>query len=114
MNDPHYRGADYDPYLWRPHVPSPYVTHQDIAPMHTRIGALEKGQESIISTYSHLRGEMIHSFDEIKKLIRDQAPPQQQGVNLSFREVVIFAGALVLVGAFLSRLPGVETMLGSG
>lgn len=100
--------------LWRPHAPSPYVTHQDMAPVHSKIGELQQGQVSIMQTYAHLRGDMLTGFEKIEAAIRAQTPAQSSGVTLSFREVVIFAGALVLVGAFLSRLPGVANILGAG
>lgn len=105
-------GGHYPP-LWRPQVPSPYVTHQDMAPVHSKIGELQQGQVSIMQTYAHLRGDMLSGFEKIEAAIKAQAP-QQSGVNLSGREMVIVAVALVLAGAILSRLPGVETVLGMG
>lgn len=107
-----------DPYqqgLWRPHAPSPYATHQDLAPLHTKIGALEQGQQQILSTYAHLRGEMMHGFDELKATIRATAEAQKQEtsgqVNLTMRELVIIAVALVMAGAFLGRA-GLDNLLG--
>lgn len=112
MND------QYDPYadqrLWRPQVPSPYVTHQDIAPMHTKIGSLEKGQESILQAFAGYRAEMLTRMDRIEAAVtRPQQDQQQQGgVNLTMREMVVIAVALVLAGAILGRLMGVDRLLG--
>ena len=92
--------------MWRPHVPTPYVTHQDLAPMHSKIGSLEQGQQSVLQAYGHLRGEMLHGFDEIKAIMKEQRPaePQNGEIRLSTRELVIIAIALVLAGAFLGRV----------
>ena len=92
--------------MWRPHVPTPYVTHQDLAPMHSKIGSLEQGQQSVLQAYGHLRGEMLHGFDEIKAIIKEQRPaePQNGEIRLSTRELVIIAIALVIAGAFLGRV----------
>lgn len=112
--------SEHDQYsashaLWRPPVPpSPYVTHQDMAPVHSRMGALEQGQASIMQTYNHLRGDMLTHFDKIGKLIEAQKPPEQSGVNLSMRELVVIAIALVLAGAILGRIPGVSNLMGAG
>lgn len=100
------------PNLWRPQVPSPYVTHQDMGPLHTRIGALEQGQASIMQTYNHLRGDMLTHFEKLEKLIEAQKPAEQTGVSFTMRELVVVAIALVLAGAILSRLPGVANLLG--
>lgn len=109
----------YDPYaaqqhLWRPQVPSPYVTHQDIAPMHSRIGSLEKGQESFLQALAGYRAEMLTRMDRIEALISKPPPPSenQGGVNLTMREMVVIAVALVLAGAILGRLMGVDRLLG--
>lgn len=94
------------PGMWRPHVPTPYVTHQDLAPMHSKIGSLEQGQQSVLQAYGHLRGEMLHGFDEIKAIMKEQRPaePQNGEIRLSTRELVIIAIALVIAGAFLGRV----------
>ena len=107
----------YDPYadqrLWRSQVLSPYVTHQDIAPMHTKIGSLEKGQESILQAFAGYRAEMLTRMDRIEAAVtRPQQEQQQGGVNLTMREMVVFAVALVLAGAILGRLMGVDGLLG--
>lgn len=108
----------HDPYypqnqqMWRPYSPSPFVTHQDLGPVHQRIGALEQGQHSIVQTYNHLRGDMITHFDKIEKLIEAQKPPEQSGVNLTMRELVVIAVALVLAGALLNRIPGISNLMG--
>lgn len=110
----------YDPYaaqqhLWRPQVPSPYVTHQDIAPMHSRIGSLEKGQESFLQALAGYRAEMLTRMDRIEALISKPPPSENQGgVNLTMREMVVIAVALVLAGAILGRLMGVDRLLGAG
>lgn len=116
MNDPHDPYHQQQPHgLWRPPVPpSPYVTHQDMAPVHSRMGALEQGQASIMQTYNHLRGDMIAHFDKIEKLIEAQKPPEQSGVNLSMRELIVIAIALVLAGGILARVPGISSIMGAG
>lgn len=108
-DDPH-QGAGH---LWRPYAPSPFVTHQDLGPVHQRIGALEQGQHSIVQTYNHLRGDMISHFDKIEKLIEAQKPADTGGITLTTREMVAVVIALVLAGAILSRLPGVANLLGT-
>jgi len=74
--------------------------------MHQKIGSLEQGQQSVLQAYGHLRGEMLHGFDEIKAIIKEQRPaePQNGEIRLSTRELVIIAIALVLAGAFLGRV----------
>lgn len=103
----------YDNRLWNP--PSPYVTHAEMAPVHTEIGSLKKGQEHILNTYAHLRGEMLQGFDNIEKLLkRDQETHTREergNVNLTMRELVIIAVALVIAGAFLGRV-GLDRLLG--
>lgn len=100
-------------HLWRPQVPSPYVTHQDLGPVHAQIGELRQGQQSILQTYNHLRGDMLSHFEKLEKLIEAQKPAEQTGVRLTMRELVVIAIALVLAGAILSRLPGVASLLGT-
>jgi hypothetical protein len=39
--DPNYQ--HYGQQGMAPAVPTPYVTHQDMAPVHTRLGSLEQG-----------------------------------------------------------------------
>lgn len=91
--------------MWRPHVPTPYVTHQDLAPMHSKIGSLEQGQQSVLQAYGHLRGEMLHGFDEIKAIMKESRPETPKGeVSLTVRELVIIAIALVIAGGFLGRV----------
>lgn len=112
MNEPHDPYAQHQQQMWRPYSPSPFVTHQDLGPVHQRIGALEQGQHSIVQTYNHLRGDMITHFDKIEKLIEAQKPPEQSGVNLTMRELVAIAVALVLAGGLLSRIPGISNLMG--
>lgn len=115
MSEPYDPTHPYVQQLWRPQVPSPYATHQDLAPLHGKIGALEQGQQSIISTYAHLRGEMMHGFDEVKAAIRASAEAQTQeqrgSLNLSMREFGIIAIALLMAGAFLGRA-GLDNLFG--
>lgn len=81
--------------------------------MHTKIGSLEKGQEQILQTYGHLRGEMLSGFAEIRKAIQDAAPaPEREGVNLSMRELVLIAVSLVLAGGLLGRVVGIDRLMG--
>jgi hypothetical protein len=98
--------------IWRPHAPTPYVTHQDIAPLHRRVGMLEKGHQSLESYLAGMRAEMLTQFERVEKLLREQQQAPQGGVNLSMREIVVFVVALVLAGAVLGRIMGVERLLG--
>lgn len=114
MNEPY-----EDRHQWHPQAqwpPSPFVTHETLAPIHKQIGALEQGQQSIIQTYSHLRGEMLHGFDEMKALLRAEKvvpPPSSPGITLTTSQLIVFITALVLAGILLSRIPGVENLIGS-
>lgn len=105
-----------DEQLWRPQAPpSPFVTHAEMGPVHSRLGSLEKGQEHVLNTYAHLRGEMLSHFAGMEKLIRESAPSAERGgVNLSAREASVIATALVLAGIVLSRVPGLEHFMGGG
>lgn len=98
----------YDQYphqhLWRPVVPSPYATHQDLAPLHTKVGALEKGQESMLNALAGYRAEWLTRLDRLEALIQKSPEPEKGNVNLTMRELVIICGALVLAGAFLGRI----------
>lgn len=106
-----------DPYatqqLWRPYAPSPFVTHQDLGPVHQRIGALEQAQIATAQAYNHLRGDILTRFDKIEKLIEAQKPADTGGITLTTREMVAVVVALILAGAILSRLPGVANLLGA-
>jgi hypothetical protein len=99
---------DYDNDHRKP--PSPWVTHAELAPMHKQIGSLEKGQEHILTTYAHLRGDMLSRFDALEKLLKGGATAEKP--PLSTRELVIIAAALVLGGMVLGRLVGLDTLLG--
>jgi hypothetical protein len=92
--------------MWRPHVPTPYVTHQDLAPMHSKIGALEKGQEAFLQALAGYRAESLTRMDRIESLIKEQKPTDAQKgeVSLTVREMVIIAVALVIAGGFLGRV----------
>lgn len=95
--------------------PSPFVTHEHLAPIHNKIGSLEKGQESVLNTYAHLRGEMLAHFDRLEKLMREErnAPaPEVKGIVVSMHSAIVAAVALVLAGIILSRIPGIENMIG--
>lgn len=102
---------DYGRQLWR-EPPSPFVTHADMAPVHMQIGELKKGQEHILTTYSHLRGEMLQGFDQVLATIkRDQRETEARtGITLSAREailavVAIGAGAMILTYSVLRHAP---------
>jgi hypothetical protein len=119
--------TDYDQYqqqqgMWRPHVPTPYVTHADMAPVHQKIGNLEEGQRSSTVYIANLRAEMLTQFDRIEALlrrehedsIRDRSAAQQQEqrqITLNVREVVLFVVAFVVAGAFLGRI-GFDQLIG--
>jgi len=96
--------------LWSP--PSPFVTHEQLGPIHSRIGSLEKGQEHILQTYAHLRGEMLQRFDDLERIMSRPPPePERGNVQLTMRELVIIAVALVIAGAFLGRI-GLDRLIG--
>lgn len=81
--------------------------------MHTKIGSLEKGQESILQAFAGYRAEMLTRMDRIEAAVtRPQQEQQQGGVDLTMREMVVIAVALVLAGAILGRLMGVDRLLG--
>lgn len=83
--------------------------------MHSRIGSLEKGQESFLQALAGYRAEMLTRMDRIEALIAKPPPSENQGgVNLTMREMVVIAVALVLAGAILGRLMGVDRLLGAG
>lgn len=110
MNEPN----QWAPPAWPPsyHPPSPFVTHQDMGPVHSRIGALEQGQASIVATYNHLRGDMLARFDHLETMLKEQRPAERDGVNLTLRELVVIAVALVIAGALLGRLPALANLIG--
>jgi hypothetical protein len=106
-----------DPRLWAPppssqwHPPSPWVTHQDMATVHSKIGGLEQGQQSIIQTYAHLRGEMLRGFDEMKGILREQSeaqrkpdePDERGTIKLNAQGVMIIIAASIALGALFGR-----------
>ena len=105
--------AHWDHYMQRLNgPPSPYVTHQDLAPVHSRIGALQEGHATLASTYNHLRGEMLTRFDKLEKMIEAQQQPQK-GVNFTVRELAALVAAIALGGILIgSRFPSVAALFG--
>lgn len=108
--------------MWRPHAPTPYVTHAEMAPVHTKIGNLEEGQRSSTVYIANLRAEMLTQFDRIEALlrrdhedqIRERSAQQQQEqrqITLNVREVVLFVIAFVVAGGFLGRM-GFDQLIG--
>lgn len=87
-----------------------------MAPVHNKIGSLEQGQASIVSTYTHLRGEMLHGFDELKAIIRaaQTAPPaaSSAGITLTLPMLTVIIVAVLLAGIIISRVPGIENLIG--
>lgn len=61
-------------------VPAPFVTHEQLGSVHRQIGALDQGQQSLLSTYNHLRGDMLSGFERLAQLIAAMktAPPEHQ------------------------------------
>lgn len=102
------------------HAPAPFVTHEQMGGVHRQIGALEQGQASIMSTYNHLRGDMINGFDKMDKSIttlvatldaqrqndakRAAQVPEPQGIQLSAREAFIACVAIMAATAFLTNM----------
>lgn len=122
MNETH----DQYPHhpLWRPFVPSPYVTHQELGPLHNKVGALEKGQESILQAFAGYRAEMLtrvdrseaaimHRIDALDEHISETKTVGDKGINMGWREFALVAAALVLAGIILDRmLPGFARNIG--
>lgn len=117
-----------DPVGQPPHfsAPSPFVTHREMGEVHQTIGELRQGQQSIIATYNHLRGDMLNGFDKIAALIAaerqehakrtlQQQEPQGGGLNLSVREAfiacfAIMAGTALITNMAQSSKPPVEAV----
>lgn len=106
MNE-HYDPNNPPHMLWRPQVPSPYVTHQDLAPMHTKIGSLEKGQETFLTALSGYRAETLTRMDRIEALIKETqrgGEKQDKGtIALDRTGLSILAISLLMVGAAIGR-----------
>ncbi len=100
---------------WRP--PSPYVTHQDMAPVHSRLGAVEHGQQATLDAYNHLRGDMLSGFDRLAKKIdetnRTEEPRQQSGLNITMPLLATIIAGAVLAGAALTNSPLLHSFLGA-
>lgn len=93
------------------HVPSPFVTHQQMGEVHQSIGELRQGQQSIIATYNHLRGDMLNGFDKLEKaILAAAAPAQEQGshdeerIKLTMREAVMAAVVIMLASTIVTYL----------
>lgn len=105
-------------------APSPFVTHREMGEVHQTIGELRQGQQSIIATYNHLRGDMLNGFDKIAAMIaaerqesakRALQQPEQGGLNLSVREAfiacfAIMAGTALITNMATTQKPPVETV----
>lgn len=107
---------EYDPYHQHaanpPRWPVPWVTHQELAPMHTKIGSLEKGQESILQAFGGYRAEILTRMDRIERLIAERPVEEARGeVRLTWRELALIATALIVAGGFIGRI-GFDSLLG--
>jgi len=106
-------------------APSPFVTHREMGEVHQTIGELKSGQQSIIATYNHLRGDMLNGFDKLAAMISAerqetakralQAPPEPGGLNLSVREAfiacfAIMAGTALITNMATSQKAPIETV----
>lgn len=105
-------------------APSPFVTHREMGEVHQTIGELKSGQQSIIATYNHLRGDMLNGFDKIAAMIaaerqetakRALQQPEQGGLNLSVREAfiacfAIMAGTALITNMATAQKPPMETV----
>lgn len=82
--------------------------------MHTKIGGLEKGQESILQAFAGYRAEMLTRMDRIEAMLTVSAQdrPGQTGVTLSMREIIVFIGALIMVGAIFGRVLQIDRLFG--
>lgn len=100
---------------WQP--PSPYVTHQDMAPVHSRLGAVERGQQATLDAYNHLRGDMLSGFDRLAKKIdetsRAEEPRQQSGLNIPMPMLATIIAGAVLAGAALANSPLLHSFMGA-
>lgn len=94
-------------------APSPFVTHKEMGEVHQTIGELRQGQQSIIATYNHLRGDMLNGFDKIAAMIsaerqneakRALQQPEPQGLNLSVREAFIACFAIMAATALIMKM----------
>ena len=103
------------PAQWQP--PSPYVTHQDMAPVHSRLGAVERGQQATLDAYNHLRGDMLSGFDRLAKKIdetnRVEEPRQQSGLNIPMPMLATIIAGAVLAGAALANSPLLHSFMGA-
>lgn len=93
------------------HVPSPFVTHQQMGEVHQSIGELRQGQQSIIATYNHLRGDMLNGFEKLEKAILTAAAPAPKGqrddeerIKLTMREAVMAAVVIMLASTIVTYL----------
>lgn len=103
-------------------VPAPFVTHEQMGGVHQSIGELRQGQASIMSTYNHLRGDMLSGFEKLEKAILTSASaqakarePEQGGLNLSVREAfiacfAIMAGTALITNMATAQKPPMETV----
>lgn len=94
-------------------APSPFVTHREMGEVHQTIGELRQGQQSIIATYNHLRGDMLNGFDKIAAMIaaertesakRALQQPEQGALNLSVREAFIACFAIMAGTALITKM----------
>jgi hypothetical protein len=91
-------------------TPPPFVTHEQMGGVHSRLGALEQGHSSLVSMYGHYRGEMLGQFDllraDIRKIaeVRQQEPREQGGLHLSVREAFIACFAIMAGTALITKM----------
>ena len=82
-------GPGPQPNQW----PAPFVTHEQLGSVHRQIGALDQGQQSLLSTYNHLRGDMLAGFDRLAQLIAAKSappvlPPEQHSTVAEIAAIV--------------------------
>ena len=99
--------------------PSPYVTHQEMGPIHSRLGSVERGQQATLDAYNHLRGDMLSGFDRLATMIRQQSEEKREDVRDEKKQTglplptlaVVIAGS-VLAGMALANSSIATSLLG--
>lgn len=101
------------PGQWQP--PSPYVTHQDMAPIHTRLGSVERGQQATLDAYNHLRGDMLSGFDRLAKKLDDKSDDteERKGMAITMPLLATIIAGSVLAGMALANSPIAHSLLGA-
>lgn len=92
--------------------PTPWVTHQDLGPIHGDIGRLKHGQQSLEVNLGSIRAEMLTRLDQISRQI-DAANASQSkgGLSFSIPQLATLVGAILLAGAMLGQTPMAQAFL---